>query len=244
MQKVLKAGLLFMFSCAIISCEQKVQSTATKAINTDSIEKADSTREVNVILNEIRTDKFAQLSTIKPEISRDTSGVYVVMKDSMIQLSAAYYHNGACRYWNIDYLTRNLSSRWEGYRNGEMKSTGNQLTGSEIKVGFWSYGNEKGGQDSVVDYNKNYKVSYAQVLSIAQKHGWKETEIQIEYFDANTDGKNPFWQITRSQSTFPVITTYLRVDAITGKEKYSPTGMFRAIFTDGIKNNPVINAAK
>lgn len=79
------------------------------------------------------------------------------------------------------------------YENGQLKEEGMLTSNNQIYVGIWKYYSNSGKLDSMVNYDKKYRITYFKAIKIAEKHGFKMPEMEI---DLKHEIKNTFWEIT------------------------------------------------
>lgn len=74
--------------------------------------------------------------------------------------------------------------------NGRIGATGKSLPDKETRIGKWRFYSEKGELDSLIDYDKLYRVPFEKALSMALRRGYKNEnrKVMIE-----GEGKNCRW---------------------------------------------------
>ncbi|HCS21541.1 MAG TPA: hypothetical protein DIW47_13440 [Bacteroidetes bacterium] len=137
-------------------------------------------------------------------------------------LDSAHYHiirgkyiSGAKFIESYENKRIKLVSWKEYYENGHLKKQGTMTSAIHIPIGIWTYYSSEGGVDSVVNYDRPYRVSYFKALKIAEKKGFKMPDIEIKL---KTDSTFIYWEIARwtmneSDATAEVIL----IDTETGK---------------------------
>lgn len=92
-----------------------------------------------------------------------------------------------------DSLTR-LDHWKEYYGNGQLKEEGLMTTGNHIYIGAWKYYSSDGKQDSVIDYDRKYYISYYEALEIAEHKGYHMPGIEVSL---KVDSDKTYWEIVR-----------------------------------------------
>lgn len=107
---------------------------------------------------------------------------------------------------------------WEQYyKNGQLKKIGTMTTGNHIYVGIWKYYSQSGKLDSVVNYNKKFRISYFEAIKIAKKNGFEMPEMEIE--ETIYKGKS-CWEISRwteNEDHTGQTAEFILIDKKTGK---------------------------
>ncbi|KUJ61952.1 hypothetical protein AR687_10365 [Flavobacteriaceae bacterium CRH] len=101
------------------------------------------------------------------------------------------------------------------YPNGKLKEKGLITKDNRFCVGKWEYYDEGGQIDSIIDFDKKFKVSYFQAIRIAYENGFgiPESEIDIEKIDHKT-----YWQIRKWNMKYGSgNSTTLLIDSKSGK---------------------------
>jgi len=103
------------------------------------------------------------------------------------------------------------------YPNGKLKDKGLLTKDNRFCVGKWEYYDEDGKIDSIVDFDKKFKVSYFKAIEIAHKNGFElsESEVDIEKIENKT-----YWQIRKwNMKSGSGNSTTLLIDSQSGKTR-------------------------
>jgi hypothetical protein len=97
----------------------------------------------------------------------------------------------------VEILENKLTKlyNWKQFHpNGKLKEKGLITKDNRFCVGKWEYYNENGKIDSVIDFDKKFKVSYFKAIKIAHENGYQlpELEVDIEKIENKT-----YWQIRK-----------------------------------------------
>ena len=81
----------------------------------------------------------------------------------------------------LESITNNLTKidSWKEYHeNGQLRAQGFMTTSNHTYIGKWNYYSEKGLLDSIVDYDKRYKVAFCDFYEIAKTKGLTGKTVQ------------------------------------------------------------------
>ncbi len=95
----------------------------------------------------------------------------------------------------IESITNELTNidHWKEYHtNGQLKSVGFMTTSVHSYIGEWKYYSDSGKLDSIVDYDKKYKVPFCEFYQIAKDKGLTGKTSQI-----NFDTEQRKWRIEK-----------------------------------------------
>jgi hypothetical protein len=264
---------VLLICVTIISCEQKVQPLV-QAANSDSVAKtnlmlrreSDSIAVLNKIIKSI-TDTLPEFLHVKPVVGKGNcvrqnnfnsiflyagdSITNVSLDDSLNGITVLYYTDGKLMSVFRSYNAHSFFWEKEYDRSGKLISEGMKLEkGQDIPLGKWTFYAATGRKDSVVDHDKDYKISYADAKKIAEKQGWDLSEISISfYYDVlsvqidSVDAKDQkvvtsriiwvngapvptdYWEIIYKGKNNPKKnpTPVLQINAHTGKKKFVET---------------------
>ena len=138
-----------------------------------------------------------------------TSGIREYIESANFHIIRGKYRSGA-KF--IEVYQNNLTKldHWkEFYENGQLKEEGVMTNGSHVPVGEWKFYSSTGKMDSLVNYDKKYKISYFKALEIAKSMGYKMPGLDIQLSDR---GGTIYWEILKwvdidskgGQSTYPL----------------------------------------
>ncbi len=84
----------------------------------------------------------------------------------------------------IEFITNNLTKidSWKEYHeNRRLMAQGFMTTSNHTYIGKWNYYSDKGLLDSIVDYDKRYKVAFCDFFEIAKTKGFTGKNSSIKF---------------------------------------------------------------
>jgi antitoxin component YwqK of YwqJK toxin-antitoxin module len=205
--------------------EETIQSSIAYK---SSLAKPDSEKAINKILKSIRDTLPGFKKAYASFVTQDTLTSFV-MRDSLNTIAVYLYPNWKIMSVYRSYNQSNLTWEKDYYENGKFKSEGMELTGmdadgfsmaypgTDLLLGKWTYYSQTGKQDSIVDHDKDFKITYFDALERAEKHGWKKSEIAIDYGWGN--GKEIYWRVYYVGEKNPLEFNNLLIEINSGKEE-------------------------
>ena len=106
----------------------------------------------------------------------------------------------------------NIDHWKEFHMNGQLKSIGFMTTSVHTHIGEWKYYSASGKLDSIVDYDKKYKVSFCEFYQIAKEKGLTGKTSSISF-----DTERRKWRIEKwnySEGSASAIAIELQVDSM------------------------------
>lgn len=80
------------------------------------------------------------------------------------------------------------------YPNGNLKEGGILTKDNWICIGKWKYYSESGKLDSIADYGKKFKITYADAMAIALKYGFQMPDFEVDLVKYEN---TLYWQIRK-----------------------------------------------
>ena len=107
-----------------------------------------------------------------------------------------YYENGQLKYEGIRTQSNFIDiGRWRYYSkisNTSSNSKGMSTVSNFVNLGKWRYYSETGLLDSIIDFDKKYKVRYHSAIHIAYLSGLKLPNLTVSI---KSDGRQTFWEV-------------------------------------------------
>ena len=151
-----------------------------------SIETKDCITDLFLQIDEKLMDKYERIESknefgIRHTIDSINYQIIRRWKDDMTPIIESISNDQT----NIDYWK-------EYYDNGQLKEIGYMTSTKHTYIGTWKYYSQIGKIDSIVDYDKKYKVSFCDFYKIATDKGLTSRTSEIEF-----NGENRTWRIEK-----------------------------------------------
>jgi antitoxin component YwqK of YwqJK toxin-antitoxin module len=169
----------------------------------------------------LKQDRFKNEDFEISEVN-DSYGLRYYIDSKNYDIFNGFYNNGNT---DVEFVrNKNLQVEEENwfYENGQLKECGARLY-NDVKIGKWKYYSPTGQLDSLVDYDKKYKIPYSKAVEIAKTNGFILPNCEFHF---SAEKNKPYWTILRwtvDQDKRGSTGEGIEIDAQSGKISKAPT---------------------